>query len=76
MSQKRVPVPRRFVAVEGRASGDAPFDGNYTDSVLSWFFTNELWHTDGVPIMIQQLMDITEAGHLAWVVFPPEGYRL
>ena len=67
----RDPVP---VAVEG-ASGAAAFDGNHTNDMVSWLFANENWHPDRVQDQLAQLMEYTIYGHLAWVVFPPQGYR-
>lgn len=67
-----------MVAVEGGvASGAADnFDGNHTNDVLSWLFANVNWVDEAVPAMLDQLMEHTKWGHLAWVVFPKAGYRL
>ena len=64
------------VAVEGVAIGAAPFDGNQSNRVVSWMFSNPDWIDDQVPAMLDQLMEYTKWGHLAWVCFPKEGYRL
>ncbi len=64
-------------AIGGSAIGAAvPFDGNYTDDIVSWMFWNEDWLEENVPDMLSQLMVFTEMGHLAWVVFPYPGFRL
>lgn len=57
-------------AVEGPRGRDT-FDGNHTSDVVSWLipFPGQQW----MPLsagQMEQLMDWTEAGHLAWVVFP------
>lgn len=63
------------VAVEG-ASGAAAFDGNHSGDIVSWIFATDLWEDDKFEDTIMTLMYHTANGHLAWVVFPPEGYRL
>lgn len=67
-----------MVAVdEDAASGAAGrFDGNHTNDVLSWLFANVNWVDEAVPQMLDELMEHTKFGHLAWVVFPKPGYRL
>jgi hypothetical protein len=39
-------------------------------------FSNENWNDDDIPAMLDQLMQHTVWGHLGWVVFPKQGYRL
>lgn len=63
------------VAVEG-ASGAAAFDGNHSSDIVSWLFPLENWDDRDVPAMLDQLMTHTIRGHLAWVVFVPEGFRI
>lgn len=65
-------------AVEGGdASGAAPsFDGNYTNDIVSWMFQNERWTRDKWPELMEELMWFTSRGHLAWVVFPHNGFRI
>lgn len=59
-----------------RASGAAAFDGNHTNDLQAWLLANQDWDPELVPVMLDQLMDWTLGGHLAWVAFLPEGYRL
>lgn len=66
---------RGSVAVEDVASGAALFDGN-DSNVVSWLFANEQFKPDNMDSMFEQLMFFTMNGHLAWVVFPPEGFRV
>lgn len=73
MTTARARDPRFRVAVEG-ASGAAAFDGNHTNDVVSWLFANDKWEDGAVPEMLDQLMEYTIHGHLAWVVFVPHGY--
>jgi len=72
--------PRRYAtrpAVERGASGAAAlFDGNNTADIVSWMFWNDEWEVDKVPDLVDQLMEYTVFGHMAWVVFPPYGFRL
>ena len=63
-------------AVEAVASGAARFDGNKSKDIVSWLFANPDWKDSDVPAMLDQLMEYTSAGHLAWVCFPRQGYRL
>jgi hypothetical protein len=64
-------------AVERGAIGAAAaFDGNHTDDVVSWLFYNDHWEASEVPAMLDQLMEHTVYGHLAWVVFAPFGFRI
>lgn len=64
-------------AVEGVASGAAdPFDGNEQEMVVSWLFANRNWQDSAVPQMLDELMQYTIAGHLAWVCFPRFGFRV
>lgn len=76
MSVRRVPVPRRLAIGEGASGAAALFDGNYSDDIVSWMFSNENWNDDDIPAMLDQLMQHTVWGHLGWVVFPKQGYRL
>lgn len=71
--EKRRYIPRN--AVEDRASGAALFDGNDQNTV-SWLFANDNWEDDRVPHLIDQLMEFTIVGNLAWVVFPKYGWRM
>ena len=65
------------LAVEGGASGAAAaFDGNLTRDILSWLFPDDSWGTVNHDAMVAELMLWTESGHLAWVCFPPKGFRL
>ena len=75
MPQTRFRSPRSRVPVNGEASGAAPVDGNHTNDTTSWLFANESWDDADVPMMLYQLMEFTVDGHLAWVVFPREGFR-
>lgn len=76
--------PRFGVAVEeGDASGAAPlFDGNHTNDTETWLVANDTLGTGGWDDetfrdrTLPQLMYFTAMGHLSWVVFPPQGYRL
>ena len=71
------PAREGSVPVERRASGAAvAFDGNHTRQLVSWMFPNENWLDENVVDMLIELMLWTDAGHLAWVVFPPQGFRL
>lgn len=45
------------------------FDGNRTDLLRGWFFPNDKWHGLS-PELQEELMEITAAGHLSWVLFP------
>lgn len=64
-------------AVEGVASGAADsFDGNEQDMVVSWLFANRNWQDSAVPTMLDELMQYTIHGHLAWVCFPRPGFRI
>ena len=67
---------RPRIAVEGDASGAAAFDGNHSHSTVSWLFSNAQWSEANAPEMFDQLMEYTKRGHLAWVCFPKEGFRL
>lgn len=63
---------RRFsvdaVEVEG---GRSPFDGNHTSDIVSWLIPFKGTRWEGLNEgQLEQLMDWTIAGHLAWVVFP------
>lgn len=71
-------IPRALgpVPVEGAAIGAAPFDGNKTDSIVTWLFMGEEFDASNTPEMMRQLVEYTKWGHLAWVVFPPLGFRL
>lgn len=64
------------IAVEGAASGAAPFDGNNTNHVVSWMFAHPDWNEASVPEMLDRLMEYTKWGNLSWVVFPKQGFRL
>lgn len=77
MSQGARSRDRRSVPVEGDyASGAAdPFDGNYTNRVQAWMFPLD-WDESDMELMMAQLIDFTAMGHLAWVLFPPEGFRI
>lgn len=66
--EARVPVVR--------ASGAAAFDGNHTNDLQAWLLHNKDWDPELIPLMLDQLMDWTASGHLAWVAFLPQGYRL
>lgn len=63
---------RRFsvVAVEAQG-GRSAFDGNHSSDIVSWLipFPGTRWAGLDEDQM-DQLMAWTEAGHLAWVVFP------
>lgn len=65
----RVPFP-----VGGVASGAAPTDGNDSE-IVSWLFANNQWTDDAFPELLTMLMEKTSEGHLAWVVFPAQGFR-
>lgn len=74
---------RRFgVSVEGvEASGAASsFDGNHTNDVLSFMFPNQYFTLTPEEFLesesFESLMERTMWGHLAWVFFPPQGFRL
>lgn len=59
------------------ASGAADsFDGNHTNDVWSWMFANSDWRDDKWPGLMIQLMEHTANGHLSWVVFPRQGFRV
>jgi len=61
---------RRFVPVEV-SDGRRGFDGNDTRKIVSWLLPH--FGQKFEPLedeQIEQLMDWTAAGHLAWVVFP------
>ena len=63
--------------VEGGASGAAAaFDGNHSRSILSWIIPGENWNDRSVADALDELMEWTVAGHLAWVIFPPYGFRI
>jgi hypothetical protein len=63
--------------VEGGASGAAAaFDGNLTHDLDSWIFPNGHWRDEAALDVLHELMVWTTSGHLAWVVFPPSGFRL
>ena len=63
--------------IERSASGAAAaFDGNHTADPQAWLLANEDWDPELVPQMLDQLMDWVLLGHLAWVAFPPAGFRL
>ena len=71
------PMRPSGAAVERGAIGAAvAFDGNYSDDIVSWLFYNDYWNEADVPDMLDQLMEHTSRGHLAWVCFPPYGYRI
>lgn len=77
MSFERGTRDRRSIPVEGGASGAADtFDGNQTNDIVSWLFANSQWTEESVAQALAQLMEHTAMGHLAWVVFPREGFRL
>ena len=63
--------------IGGGASGAAPsFDGNDQIRIVSWLFPNKGWVNSKVPLMLDELMQYTCLGHLAWVVFVPHGFRI
>lgn len=75
MSSSGARDTRFRVAVEG-ASGAAAFDGNHTNDVTSWIFNNEYWTAEKWEDSVLTLLYHTANGHLAWVVFPPQGFRI
>lgn len=78
----QMPPPARdgaeAVPIERSASGAAAaFDGNYTNAPESWLFSNARWRDDAFPELLEQLtFYMVEVDHLAWVVFPPPGFRI
>jgi hypothetical protein len=71
--------PSSAVPVEGvDASGAASsFDGNHTSDAETWLFGNENWNDDSFrENTLLKLMYFTSLGHLSWVVFPRQGFRL
>lgn len=77
MSKERGAGHRRSaVEVEGASGAASSFDGNHTGDIVSWLFFNDKWKDDMWPETQEQLMMHTAWGHLAWVVFPPQGFRL
>ena len=78
MSPQRGFAPRRYtVPVEAASSGADRLDGNETNNVVSWLFATEDWVDENVPDVLISLMENTVLyDHLAWVVFPPYGYRV
>lgn len=69
MSQRRGDS-RRFVPVEA-SDGRLGFDGNDTRRIVSWLIPHPGKKFEPLADeQVEQLMDWTAAGHLAWVVFP------
>lgn len=51
------------------------FDGNRTDDVHEWLFAT-LDFQDDTAKWMRELMEHSVDGNIAWVIFPPEGFRL
>lgn len=70
--RRRAPGTRALL----RGAGAERFDGNTSDDLRRWYYPDAEFIYGLHVETIEALMERTEGGDLAWVLFPPEGFRL